>query len=93
VVDEQGFAKYSRLYAGNQVECHSLAEIIESLVALRPNLANLTSPFFLADADNPDVSGGCRHYSFYGRNFSRQRELLQVQALVDLAVFRLRLAA
>jgi transposase len=39
VVDEQGFAKYSRLYAGNQVECHSLAEIIESLVALRPNLA------------------------------------------------------
>jgi transposase len=39
VVDEQGFAKYSRLYPGNQAECHSLAEIIESLVALRPNLA------------------------------------------------------
>jgi transposase len=39
VVDEQGFAKYSRLYPGNQVECHSLAGIIESLVALRPNLA------------------------------------------------------
>jgi hypothetical protein len=39
VVDEQGFAKYSRLYPGNQAESHSLAEIIESLVALRPNLA------------------------------------------------------
>ena len=39
VVDEQGFAKYSRLYPGNQAECHTLAEIIESLVALRPNLA------------------------------------------------------
>lgn len=39
VVDELGFAKYSRLYPGNQVECRSLAEIIESLVALRPNLA------------------------------------------------------
>ncbi len=39
VVDEQGFAKYSRLYPGNQAECHSLAEIITSLVALRPNLA------------------------------------------------------
>jgi transposase len=39
VVDEQGFAKYSRLYPGNQAECHSLSQIIESLVALRPNLA------------------------------------------------------
>jgi len=39
VVDEQGFAKYSRLYPGNQAECHTLAEIIDSLVALRPNLA------------------------------------------------------
>ena len=39
VVDELGFAKYSRLYPGNQVECRSLAEIIESLVALRPKLA------------------------------------------------------
>lgn len=39
VVDEHGFAKYSRLYPGNQAECHTLAGIIESLVALRPNLA------------------------------------------------------
>ncbi len=39
VVDECGFAKYSRLYPGNQVECHTLQHIIESLVALRPNLA------------------------------------------------------
>jgi len=39
VVDEHGFAKYSRLYPGNQVECHTLEQIIESLIALRPNLA------------------------------------------------------
>jgi len=39
VVDEGGFAKYSRLYPGNQAECHTLQQIIESLVALRPNLA------------------------------------------------------
>jgi transposase len=39
VVDECGFAKYSRLYPGNQAECHTLQQIIESLVALRPNLA------------------------------------------------------
>lgn len=39
VIDEHGFAKYSRLYPGNQVECHTMAQIIESLVALRPNLA------------------------------------------------------
>ncbi len=39
VVDELGFAKYSRLYPGNQVEGRTLAQIIESLVALRPNLA------------------------------------------------------
>lgn len=39
VVDERGFAKYSRLYPGNQAECHTLDQIIESLTALRPNLA------------------------------------------------------
>jgi transposase len=39
VVDEQGFAKYSQLYPGNQAECKTLKEIIESLVQLRPNLA------------------------------------------------------
>lgn len=39
VVDENGFAKYSRLYPGNQAECNTLEQIIESLVALRPNLA------------------------------------------------------
>lgn len=39
VVDECGFAKYSRLYPGNQVECHTLQHIIESLVTLRPHLA------------------------------------------------------
>ena len=43
VVDELGFAKYSRLYPGNQIESRSLAEIIESLVALRPNLASVGS--------------------------------------------------
>lgn len=54
-----------------------------------PNFAN----FFLPMPIFRDISGGYRHYSFCGRNFSRQRELLEVQALVDLAVFRLRLAA
>ncbi len=39
VVDEQGFAKYSQLYPGNQAECKTLKQIIESLVQLRPNLA------------------------------------------------------
>lgn len=39
VIDEQGFAKYSQLYPGNQVESRTLAQIIESLVRLRPNPA------------------------------------------------------
>lgn len=39
VIDAQGFAKYSRLYPGNQVESRTLAQIIESLIRLRPNLA------------------------------------------------------
>lgn len=39
IVDEHGFAKYSRLYPGNQAECRTLPQILESLVALRPNLA------------------------------------------------------
>lgn len=39
IVDENGFAKYSRLYPGNQAECRTLSPILDSLVALRPNLA------------------------------------------------------
>lgn len=40
VVDEQGFAKYSKLYPGNQSEGATLPEILQSMVALRPELAN-----------------------------------------------------
>jgi transposase len=39
IIDSQGFAKYSRLYAGNQQETKTLAEMIESLIRLRPDLA------------------------------------------------------
>lgn len=39
VVDEQGFPKYSNLYPGNQAECKTLKEIIESLIEIRPGLA------------------------------------------------------
>ena len=39
VVDEQGFAKYSQLFPGNQAECRTLPEIVTSLVASRPLLA------------------------------------------------------
>jgi transposase len=39
IIDSQGFAKYSRLYAGNQQETKTLAEMIESLISLRPDLA------------------------------------------------------
>lgn len=39
VIDEQGFAKYSNLYPGNQAESKTLQEIIESLIEMRPNLA------------------------------------------------------
>lgn len=39
VVDEQGFAKYSQLYPGNQAECKTLKQIIDSMVKLRPSLA------------------------------------------------------
>jgi len=39
VVDEQGFPKYSNLYPGNQAECKTLKEIIESLIEIRPSLA------------------------------------------------------
>ncbi|MFC1816277.1 transposase [Thermodesulfobacteriota bacterium] len=39
IIDEQGFAKYSRLYPGNQSECKTLKEMIESLISIRPKLA------------------------------------------------------
>lgn len=39
IVDEQGFAKYSHLYAGNQSEGKTLPEMIESLVKVRPDLS------------------------------------------------------
>jgi transposase len=39
IIDELGFVKYSRLYPGNQQETKTLSEMIESLVALRPDLS------------------------------------------------------
>jgi transposase len=39
IIDEQGFAKYSNLYPGNQAESKTLKQIIESLIEMRPNLA------------------------------------------------------
>ena len=39
IIDEQGFAKYSNLYPGNQAESKTLKEIIESLIEIRPTLA------------------------------------------------------
>lgn len=39
VIDEQGFAKYSNLYPGNQAENDTLKQIIESLIQIRPSLA------------------------------------------------------
>lgn len=39
VIDEQGFAKYSNLYPGNQAESKTLQEIIETLIQMRPGLA------------------------------------------------------
>jgi transposase len=39
IIDEQGFAKYSQLYSGNRSECKTLAEMIESLIEIRPDLS------------------------------------------------------
>ena len=39
IIDEMGFPKYSKLYPGNQYEGHTLEEMLESLVSLRPDLA------------------------------------------------------
>jgi len=39
VIDEQGFAKYSNLYPGNQTESNTLQEIIETLIQMRPGPA------------------------------------------------------
>ena len=39
IIDEMGFVKYSRVYPGNQQETKTLAEMIDLLVTMRPNLA------------------------------------------------------
>jgi transposase len=39
IIDEQGFPKYSHLYAGNQSEGKTLPEMIQSLIRIRPDLA------------------------------------------------------
>lgn len=40
IVNEQGFAKYSHLYAGNQQESKIFVEMIEDLIKVRPDLGN-----------------------------------------------------
>ena len=48
IIDEQGFAKYSRLYSGNQSEGQTLPEMIQSLIGIRPDLAE--HPTVIMDA-------------------------------------------
>lgn len=55
IVDEQGFAKYSHLYAGNQNESKTLPEMIESLMKARPDLSTHRTVIMdagIATADN-----------------------------------------
>jgi len=39
IIDEQGFPKYSHLYSGNQSECKTLENMINSLTSMRPDIA------------------------------------------------------
>jgi len=39
IVDEHGFPKYSQFYSGNQSECKTLEEMINSLIEMRPALS------------------------------------------------------
>jgi transposase len=39
IIDEQGFVKYSHLYAGNQAESKTLPEMIGLLMKMRPDLS------------------------------------------------------
>ncbi len=39
IIDEHGFPKYSHLYSGNQSECKTLEQMIESLTKARPDLS------------------------------------------------------
>lgn len=71
VIDEQGFAKYSNLYPGNQAESKTLKEIIESLIEMRPNLANDTTVIIdagIATKENLDyLKAGHFHYIVVNR--------------------------
>ena len=58
VVDEDGFPKYSRLYPGNQAEGQTLAQIIESLLELRPNLADSPICFYSANETTTEDRDG-----------------------------------
>ena len=39
IIDEHGFAKYSQLYSGSQIECETLEQMIESLRKMRPGFS------------------------------------------------------
>ncbi|KPA13401.1 transposase, IS4 family protein [Candidatus Magnetomorum sp. HK-1] len=39
IIDEEGFAKYSKLYPGNQSESKTLKEMIEAMIKIRPSFS------------------------------------------------------
>jgi transposase len=71
IVDEQGFAKYSHLYAGNQSDGKTLPEMIESLMKARPDLSGNRTVIMdagIATAENIQyVKDNQFHYIVYCR--------------------------
>jgi transposase len=65
IIDELGFIKYSHLYPGNQQETRTLGEMIESLVALRPDLAKNRTVIMDAGIATEDNLAYLRQNSFH----------------------------
>lgn len=74
IIDEQGFAKYSHLYPGNQAECKTLKEMIESLIRIRPELAKDRTVIIdagIATSENIEyLKKECFHYIVVSRRTS-----------------------
>ena len=88
IIDAEGFVKYSRLYAGNQYEGHTLKGMITDLIKVRPDLAQGRTVVLDAGIGNAENIAWLKENSISYIVVDRGKSIFQEHDTTDMHVIR-----
>lgn len=88
IIDESGFAKYSRIFSGNQYEGKTLATMIESLEVSRPDLAGGRTVILDAGIANEENLTYLRQRNWHYIVVNRGNASFSLEDIKDMKVIR-----